>query len=73
MTTQTPRARPWGRLIADARITAGLTQTEAAERAGWTQSTWSDIECDRTVPRIDTLTAVAAAIGCPLADILPDT
>ena len=52
------------------REIAGLTQTEAALRAGMTQSQWADIEGDRRTPMQQTLHRVAAAIGCEPRDLV---
>lgn len=55
------------------REAAGLTQAEAAERAGWSQSRWADFERGRFAsPGLETYRRAAEALGCKLADILPD-
>jgi len=58
------------RRIRDARRRARLTQAEAAERAGWSQGTWADIERGRHPPNIRTLEAMAAALGCGLGALI---
>ena len=55
------------------RAAAGLTGTEAAESAGITQGTWSDIERGKNDnPTQKTLANVAAALGVSLADLFLD-
>lgn len=49
----------------------GLSQNELARRAGIKQSVLSYIESGRTKnPRIDTLTAIAAALKVPVTKLL---
>jgi transcriptional regulator with XRE-family HTH domain len=45
---------------------AGLTQAELARRVGTTQAAISKIETGRTVPGLDLLDRLAAAIGRPI-------
>lgn len=46
-----------------ARIEAGLTQAEVAERAGTTQSAIARLEGGRVSPSVNTLRRYAAAVG----------
>lgn len=55
-----------GALIAAARLQAGLTQTELAERAGTTQPTISAYERGAKTPDLATLERVVAAAGFDL-------
>lgn len=51
--------------IKELRLAAGLTQVQAAERAGWSQRMWSHVErgpLDQH--KLGTLRRAAAAIGC---------
>jgi transcriptional regulator with XRE-family HTH domain len=49
----------------------GLTQTDAAEKAGMTVSQWNDIEKGRKPNvTIETLAAIATALGCDARDLL---
>ena len=51
-------------MIKELRVKRGLTQSELARRAGIRQGVLSYIESGRTKhPRIDTLSAIAAALG----------
>jgi transcriptional regulator with XRE-family HTH domain len=53
------------------REAAGLTQAQAAKRAGILQSRWSNIESgDRTNVTVETMGRVAAALGCNAQDLL---
>jgi transcriptional regulator with XRE-family HTH domain len=54
---------PLGPRLRQARIDAGLTQAELAERAGVADATLSRIERSRLVPSIALTTRIAAAIG----------
>lgn len=53
-------------LIHEARIAAGLSQTELASRAGTRQSVISAIENGAQIPGFTTLNRIASAIGAPL-------
>ena len=51
-------------MIRELRVKRGWSQSELARRAGIRQGVLSYIESGRTKhPRIDTLTAIAAALG----------
>jgi len=52
-----------GSLLREARLIAGLSQTELAERIGTTQPVVSRWERDLEVPRIDTLGRALQACG----------
>jgi transcriptional regulator with XRE-family HTH domain len=54
-----------------ARVGAGLTQQQLAERVGKPQSTIARWESGRHQPRLDIIEAVARALGCQFA-ITPD-
>ncbi|SRR6266511_447726 len=55
-----------GRLVAQARRGAGLTQAGLAERMGTTQSAVSRLESGRSVPSLRILEKVARATGSPI-------
>jgi transcriptional regulator with XRE-family HTH domain len=53
------------------RETAGLSQTEAAEKAGMTVSHWNDIESGRrSNVTIEKLATIAAALGVDARNLL---
>lgn len=53
-------------LIYEARLAAGLSQTELAARAGTRQSVISAIENGAQVPGFSILNRIASAVGAPL-------
>lgn len=54
-------------MIRELRLKRGWSQSKLAKKAGVKQSVLSYIENGRTKnPRIDTLTAIAAALGVPV-------
>lgn len=58
-------------MIKQLRRKLGLTQTELARRAGIKQGVLSYIENGRTKhPRVDTLAAIAAALGVRIEDLM---
>lgn len=59
-----------GARIRDARLAAGLTQVELAERAGVHEITIVRIETGQQQATVATLTALAAALGVSVADWL---
>ena len=59
--------------IKAARNKARLTQAEAAERCGWSQSQWAEFEGGRyKSPRLDTYRKAATGLRCKLINLLPD-
>ena len=63
-----------GRRIRAIRRQKDITQAELARRLGITsQSRVSDIERGRCAQNIDTLSAVAAALGVEIRDFFPPT
>lgn len=68
-----PSTKPRGNLgtrIAQARITAGLSQVALAEKLGITQQAVAALERRSNGVRIDTLTKLASAIGVPVERLL---
>jgi len=61
-----------GPLIADAREAAGLTQAEAAEKAGIHSKTISSIENGRQGASFDMLLKLSALYRVPVASFFPD-
>ena len=59
-----------GERIRDRRIELGITQAAAADRAGWLQGRWSDLEHDRTSPTVRTLEIVARVLRCTSSDLM---
>lgn len=55
-----------GRLIREARLRAGITQQELAERAGTTQSAIARWESGRTRPGVETVARLVRACGLEL-------
>ena len=57
--------------IRELREKLKLTQTQAAEKAGMSVTRWNDIESGgRRNVTIDTLSVIAAALGCDARDLL---
>ncbi|MBE3118314.1 MAG: helix-turn-helix transcriptional regulator [Candidatus Atribacteria bacterium] len=57
--------------IQRARRRAKLTQAQAAQRAGWSQGQWSDLERGRfPAPTLATLRRAAKALGCSLTALI---
>ncbi|MDO3412852.1 helix-turn-helix transcriptional regulator [Saccharibacillus sp. CPCC 101409] len=48
-----------------------LSSVELAQRANISQSSISDIECNRRSPRLNTLSSLSRALGIPLSELLP--
>jgi transcriptional regulator with XRE-family HTH domain len=63
-------AKQVGLNIADARRSAGLTQTELAMRMATASQEVSRLECGRGCPRLGTLLRVARALEVPLEDLV---
>lgn len=59
------------RLIEERR-NKGMTQNDLAKAACLTQSVIARLESKKTIPQLDTLMKVAAALGCDL-EIVPIT
>lgn len=68
--TSTDRGR-FAAALRAARLAAGLTVPEAADRIGVAASTWYDWEVGRHIPPITTLAAIAAALGCAVGELFP--
>ncbi len=62
--------REVGDRVQGVRIAAGLTQEEAALRAGLGYKRWQDIEQGRQGSTLKTLVRVANALGVPFWDLL---
>ena len=57
--------------LRELREQAGLTQAQVAERSGLSQSAISSMEIGVTAnPQLDSLEAVAAALGCDLQTVI---
>lgn len=59
-----------GEQVRTRREQRGMSAAELSRRAGLSKATLSGLEAGRANPTIDTLDAVAQALGIPLADIL---
>ncbi len=66
----TPPATP-GQLIRAARVKAGLTQQQLADRLGCAQPTVAQVEADRSGITLDRLGRLAEALGVPVTDLVP--
>jgi len=55
-----------------ARKAAGLTQAQAAERMGISQSLWSTYERGALMPGFDQADRLAEAVGKTMAELLAD-
>jgi len=53
-----------------AREAAGLTQVDAAGRAGISQPLWSQYERGKTMPSVEQARRLAEAVGAMLVDLL---
>lgn len=54
------------------RLAANLSITQAAERIGVHQSTFSDWEAGRTTPRLVQYTKIASGFGVSVSKLLPE-
>lgn len=67
---------PWlvlvGQRLKEARVGAGLTQEQLAEKAELAPRTVQKIEAGQITILISTLRRLRAAIGCDYLDILPE-
>jgi transcriptional regulator with XRE-family HTH domain len=59
--------------IRDARLAAGLTQVELAERCDLTQGAISQMENGEGSPRVTTLIRIADALNVPLHTLISET
>jgi transcriptional regulator with XRE-family HTH domain len=59
-----------GGVIRRRRVDRGLSQRDLAQRAEVNQSNVSRFEAGTFEPRLNTLTAIAEALGCTAADLL---
>lgn len=58
-------------MVADKRIEKGMSQNQLAKLCNVPQSVISDIESGKTkAPRIDTLQAIAAALGVTIDELI---
>ena len=55
--------------IEAARVNAGLTQSEAAQRANINKKTLGDYERGKRLPKVDVLNALCQIYGCTMDDI----
>lgn len=58
----------FGKWLRDKRIAAGLTQEEAAKRAGLTRAMWAKLEGDESGTRREKIPGIAQAIEANLAE-----
>jgi transcriptional regulator with XRE-family HTH domain len=74
VTSVTPRRRPLvGRHIRRLRLERRLTLSVVAERSGLNLGYLSQVENDKASPSLESLQAIADAIGCPVAWFLIDS
>jgi transcriptional regulator with XRE-family HTH domain len=60
--------RTLGMRIEALRMTRGLTQTQAARRAGLSQGQWSDLEAGKRDPRLSTILRIQHALEVDFLD-----
>ncbi len=73
MATSSSIATAVGAQLRLRREQRGMSASELARRAGLSKATLSGMESGRANPTIDTLDAVAVALGIPLTDLLVPT
>lgn len=56
--------------VKERRLELGLTQKEAADRVGWSQSTWANMENGRNDPSTSTISQVASALQIEPEELL---
>jgi transcriptional regulator with XRE-family HTH domain len=64
-----PEGETMGTRLKRLRQAAGLSQPQLANRAGIPVGTIRSLEQERRVPRLDTASALADAIGCSLDEL----
>ena len=67
----TPRGRV-GAAIRAARLAAGLTVKAAAAACEVASNRWYSWECGRSFPPFGRVSAIADALGCEIADLIPE-
>lgn len=71
MNKEQERKRIGGK-IADLRKARGMTQQQLADMAGLAQQNLARVETGRYSSRLDTLAAIAEALGCQVEFIIKD-
>jgi transcriptional regulator with XRE-family HTH domain len=71
MNKEQERKRIGGK-IADLRKARGMTQQQLADMAGLAQQNLARVETGRYSSRLDTLAAIADALGCQIDFIIKD-
>jgi transcriptional regulator with XRE-family HTH domain len=61
-----------GEHLKDARVRAGLTQQELADKSGLTQTTVARVERDAVQPEVSTLRKLAEALDVSIGKLLGD-
>lgn len=69
--THDPVVVRFGQRLRTTRLSRGMTQAQLAERAQVTLSYITRLEAGTSAPGIDLAARLAAALGTPLADLLP--
>jgi HTH-type transcriptional regulator, competence development regulator len=64
-------AKTVGDRVRDARVKAGLSQSQLARLCGMVQSRIAEIEAGESDPRLSTVRRVAEALSIPISDLLP--
>jgi transcriptional regulator with XRE-family HTH domain len=62
--------RNFGKRLRKARLQAGLTQEQAAHKAGLHQPGWATYEAGHVLPYMDTAERLAHAVGVELKDLV---
>jgi transcriptional regulator with XRE-family HTH domain len=66
------RRQAIGRRVRDCRKQSGLTQDTVAEQAGLAEATLRAVEAGRRGPSVDSITAIAGALGVPVSTFFSD-
>ncbi len=66
------RRQAIGRRVRDCRNALGLTQDAVAERADLAEATLRAVEAGRRGPSVDSITAIASALGVPVSTFFSD-
>jgi transcriptional regulator with XRE-family HTH domain len=72
MSEPTPLYRAIGSRVLRARIDAGMTQDQLAEKIGMARASIANLEAGRQRPPVHVIADIAAALGVPRHDLIPE-